>query len=184
MSTRSLARWPILIALSRRRHARGLKIIVDIVPNHTSDRAPVVCRVTFIVAEQPASGDWYVWADAKPDGSPPNNWLAVFGGSAWQWDEATGQYYLHSFLASQPDLNWRNPEVVEAMHGVYRFWLERGVDGFRVDVAHFISKDPGLRDNPPNPNYEADRQLFKDLGDYDKFLHPLRQGLRRRAGRA
>ena len=155
-------------------HERGLKIIVDIVPNHTSDEHPWF--VESRASRENLKRDWYVWADAKADGSPPNNWIAVFGGSAWQWDEATGQYYLHSFLASQPDLNWRNPAVVAAMHNVYRFWLERGVDGFRVDVAHFISKDPALRDNPPNPNYEAERQVFKNLGDYDKFLHRYDKG--------
>ena len=95
--------------------------------------------------------DWYVWADARPDGAPPNNWLSVFGGSAWEWDQLSGQYYLHSFLKEQPDLNWRNPQVKAAMLDVLRTWLERGVDGFRIDVAHFVMKDPLLRDNPPKP---------------------------------
>ena len=94
--------------------------------------------------------DWYVWRDARADGSPPNNWAAMFGGPAWQLDTETGQLYLRSFLKEQPDLNWRNPEVERAMHGVLRFWLDRGVDGFRIDVIHRIAKDPELRDNPPS----------------------------------
>lgn len=148
-------------------HARGLKIIIDFVPNHSSSLHP-----WFV--ESRSSGhnrkrDWYVWRDAKPDGSPPNNWLSVFGGPAWEWDEGTGQYYLHSFLPEQPDLNWRNPEVEEAMLHVLRFWLERGVDGFRVDVAHFIMKDPELRDNPPAP--VGDDSNYKSMGGYDSQLH-------------
>jgi len=127
-------------------HERNLKVIIDWVPNHTSDQHP-----WFIESRSSrASGkrDWYVWRDAKPDGSLPNNWAAAFGGAAWEWDETTGQYYLHSFLTEQPDLNWRNPEVEEAMLDTLRFWLDRGVDGFRIDVAHLIMKDPELRDNP------------------------------------
>ena len=161
-------------------HARGLKIVIDIVPNHTADEHPWFVESRRSLGS--AKRDWYVWADAKPDGSPPNNWLAVFGGPAWQWDETTEQYYLHSFLASQPDLNWRNPEVVEAMHDVYRFWLERGVDGFRVDVAHFIAKDPQLRDNPLNPDFAEARRFFKDQGDYDKYLHLYDKGFSDEAG--
>jgi alpha-glucosidase len=148
-------------------HRRGLKVVVDIVPNHTSDRHP-----WFLASRSSRDDprrDWYVWADPAPDGSPPNNWLAVFGGPAWEWDEATGQYYLHSFLPSQPDLNWRNPEVEEAMFGVMRFWLDRGVDGLRLDVAHFIMKDPDLGDNPTVA--APDRAGFKDLADYDTQVH-------------
>ncbi len=130
-------------------HRRGLKVIIDWVPNHSSDQHP-----WFIESRSSRTNpkrDWYVWRDAKPDGSPPNNWLSVFAGPAWEWDEVTGQYYLHSFLKEQPDLNWRNPAVKAAMFDGIRFWLERGVDGFRIDVAHYIMKDPDLRDNPPNP---------------------------------
>jgi alpha-glucosidase len=130
-------------------HRRGLKIIVDWVPNHSSDQHP-----WFVESRSSRANpkrDWYVWRDPRPDGSPPNNWLSVFGGPAWEWDEATGQYYLHSFLKEQPDLDWRNPAVKAAMFDGVRFWLERGVDGFRIDVAHYIMKDPDLRDNPPNP---------------------------------
>ena len=130
-------------------HARGIRVIIDWVPNHTSDQHPWFAAARS--SRNDPKRDWYVWQDARPDGSPPNNWLAVFGGPAWEWDEPTGQYYLHSFLKEQPDLNWRNPEVRAAMFDTVRFWLDRGVDGFRVDVAHFVMKDPGFRDNPPAP---------------------------------
>jgi alpha-glucosidase len=131
-------------------HGRDIRIIIDFVPNHTSDQHPWFLESRS--SRDNPKRDWYVWRDPKPDGSPPNNWLAVFGGRAWEWDEHTGQYYLHSFLKEQPDLNWRNPEVKAAMFDVVRFWLERGVDGFRIDVAYAIMKDPELRDNPPNPD--------------------------------
>ena len=153
-------------------HQRGLKLIIDLVPNHTSDRHPWFlesCASRFNPKR-----DWYLWADPKPDGSPPNNWLSVFGGPAWEWHEATGQFYLHSFLKEQPDLNWRNPAVKAAMFDVVRFWLERGVDGFRIDVAHFIMKDPQLRDNPVSA--EAKPGLHKPLGDYDRQLHLYDKG--------
>jgi glycosidase len=148
-------------------HARDLKIIIDLVPNHSSDQHPWF-QESRSSRDNPKR-DWYVWADPQPDGSPPNNWLSVFGGSAWEWDELTGQYYLHSFLKEQPDLNWRNPEVKEAMFDMVRFWLERGVDGFRVDVAHYIMKDPQLRDNPPAPG--GARSIHRPLGDYDSQFH-------------
>ena len=130
-------------------HQRGLKVILDYVPNHTSDE-----HAWFIESRSSRDNskrDWYIWADAKPDGSPPNNWISFFGGSAWEWDETTGQYYLHLFVTGQPDLNWRNPEVREAMYDVLRFWMERGVDGFRMDVVSMLLKDPKLRDNPGKP---------------------------------
>jgi alpha-glucosidase len=110
-----------------------------------------------------------MWADPKPDGSPPNNWLSVMGGSAWERDASTRQYYMHSFLKKQPDLNWRNPAVKAAMFDIVRFWLERGIDGFRVDAALFILKDPDLRDNPPNPSRQW--VSHKSMGDYDSQLH-------------
>ncbi|MEZ4560931.1 MAG: alpha-amylase family glycosyl hydrolase, partial [Caldilineaceae bacterium] len=116
-------------------HARGLKVIIDIVPNHTSDQHPWFQESR--ASRDNPKRDWYVWADPAADGGPPNNWLSVFGGPAWTLDESTGQYYLHSFLSEQPDLNWRNPAVKAAMFDVYRFWLDRGVDGFRIDVAHY-----------------------------------------------
>ena len=127
-------------------HERRIKVIIDWVPNHSSDQHPWF--VESRSSQTNPKRDWYVWRDAKPDGSHPNNWGAAFGGEAWEWDEPTGQFYLHSFLAEQPDLNWRNPELVEAMLDTLRFWLDRGVDGFRLDVAHLIGKDPDLRDNP------------------------------------
>lgn len=133
-------------------HDRSIKVMIDYVPNHTSDEHP-----WFTASKSSRDNDkrdWYVWRDPKPDGSSPNNWLSVFGGSAWQFDEVTGQYYLHSFLAKQPDLNWDNPEVREAMYDVLRFWLSLGVDGIRADAVRWISKDDRLRDNPLNPTYE------------------------------
>ena len=134
-------------------HQRDLKIFVDFVPNHTSDQ-----HEWFLDSKQGRTSkhrDWYVWRDPKSDGSPPNNWLSIFGGSAWEYDEASGQYYLHSFLKEQPDLNWDNPEVRDAMHTEMRFWLDMGVDGFRVDAVNWLSIDPKLDDEPTNPDYNA-----------------------------
>lgn len=148
-------------------HRRHLRVLIDFVPNHTSDQHPWFLESRIL--PQGHKRAWYVWADARPDGSPPNNWLSHWGGSAWEWDAATSQYYLHSFHKKQPDLNWRNPEVRAAMFDVLRFWLERGVDGFRIDAAHFIAKDPELRDNPPN--FHPERTSYKPLGDYDTQLH-------------
>ncbi|MGA6938993.1 MAG: alpha-amylase family glycosyl hydrolase, partial [Pseudolabrys sp.] len=132
-------------------HARKIKVVLDFVPNHTSERHPwfLESRASRINPKR----DWYIWRDGGPDGSPPNNWLSQFGGPAWTREARTGQYYLHSFLPEQPDLNWRNPAVRTAMYDVLRFWLDRGVDGFRVDVIWLLIKDAALRDNPPNPNY-------------------------------
>jgi alpha-glucosidase len=132
-------------------HARGLKVILDFVPNHSSDQHPWF-RESRSSRASPKR-DWYIWRDPAPGGGPPNNWLSNFGGPAWTLDEATGQYYYHAFLPEQPDLNWRNPEVVEAMLDVLRFWLDRGVDGFRVDVIWHLIKDEAMRDNPPNPSW-------------------------------
>lgn len=148
-------------------HERGLRVIVDLVPNHTSDRHPWFLESRS--SRTNAKRDWYIWADPRPGGAPPNNWLSVFGGPAWEWDATTGQYYLHMFLKEQPDLNWRNPQVKEAMFDVVRFWLDRDVDGFRIDVAHLVLKDPELRDNPPNP--ESRRTTHKPMGDFDSLLH-------------
>jgi alpha-glucosidase len=132
-------------------HARGLRLILDLVPSHTSDQ-----HAWFRASRSSRSDpkrDWYLWRDPAPDGGPPNNWLSHFGGSAWELDPHTDQYYLHSFVPEQPDLNWRHPEVMEAMAAVMRFWLDRGVDGFRVDVIHNLLKDEAFRDDPPNPDY-------------------------------
>ena len=155
-------------------HARGLRVILDLVPNHTSDRHAWF-RESRSSRANPKR-DWYVWRDPAPGGGPPNNWLSIFGGSAWELDPTTGQYYLHSFLVEQPDLDWRNPEVEAAMHGVVRFWLDRGVDGFRIDVIHRIAKDPALRDNPvldPAQGYGGQRHLHDEN-------HPDVHGLLRR----
>jgi alpha-glucosidase len=142
-------------------HGRGLKVLLDYVPNHTSDRHPWFLDARS--SRDSAKRDWYIWRDAKPDGGPPNNWLSNFGGGAWEWDPATGQYYYHAFLKEQPDLNWRNPQVQDAMLKVLRFWLDRGVDGFRVDVMHHLVKDSEFRDNPPNPDWRPDMSPYREL---------------------
>lgn len=136
-------------------HARHLRVILDFVPNHTSERHPWF-EESRSSRDNPKR-DWYIWRDAAEDGGPPNNWISNFGGPAWQWDEATGQYYYHAFLKEQPDLNWRNPQVRAAMYDAMRFWLEKGVDGFRVDVIWHLIKDAAFRDNPPNPAYRPEQ---------------------------
>jgi alpha-glucosidase len=132
-------------------HAKGLKVILDFVPNHSSIAHPWFSESRS--SRTNPKRDWYIWRDPGPDGGPPNNWISNFGGPAWTFDEATGQYYYHAFLSEQPDLNWRNPELRTAMHEALRFWLDRGVDGFRVDVIWHLIKDEAFRDNPPNPSY-------------------------------
>ena len=177
----SLADFDVLLGAA---HDRGIRVLVDYVPNHTSDQHPwfVESRSS---RDNPKRG-WYFWRDPKPDGSLPNNWISMFAGPSWEWDAATEQFYLHTFLPEQPDLNWRNPAVKEAMFDVARFWLDRGVDGFRIDVAPLVMKDPELRDNPPNP--EPDREWSRlgswltqlhvnDLNHPD--MHPLYQDFRR-----
>jgi alpha-glucosidase len=130
-------------------HRRDIKVVIDFVPNHTSDRHPWFAESR--ASRDSARRDWYVWRDGAPDGGPPNNWRSAFAatGSAWTFDEPTGQWYLHSFLPQQPDLNWDEPAVEAAMHDVLRFWCERGADGFRIDVVNKIAKDPALRDAAP-----------------------------------
>jgi alpha-glucosidase len=143
-------------------HARGLRVILDFVPNHTSD-----AHRWFTASRTSRTNpyrDWYIWRDPSPEGGPPSNWLSHFGGPAWEWDAATGQYYLHSFLREQPDLNWRNPAVRTAMHDALRFWLDRGVDGFRVDVMWMLIKDDEFRSNPLNPAHVPAR------GSYNRLL--------------
>jgi len=147
--------------LLRRIHDLDMKLILDLVPNHSSDEHP-----WFVESRSSRSNpkrDWYIWKDARPDGSPPNNWLSVFGGSAWEWDDKTRQYYYHAFLVKQPDLNWRNPEVEAAMLGVMRFWLDKGVDGFRVDAMWHLVKDLQWRDNPRNPEYNDTMATYNQL---------------------
>jgi alpha-glucosidase len=136
-------------------HQREMKLILDFVPNHTSDQHPWFLESRS--SRDNPKRDWYLWHDAKVDGSVPNNWPSYFGGPAWEWDEATGQYYLHLFAKEQPDLNWRNPEVAVAMLDAMRFWLEKGVDGFRVDVIWMMIKDAAFRDDTPNPEWTPER---------------------------
>jgi len=143
-------------------HAKGLKLILDFVPNHTSDQHPWFQESRS--SRTNPKRDWYIWRDPGPDGGPPNNWISNFGGPAWEWDETTQQYYYHAFLREQPDLNWRNAEVRQAMYDALRFWLNRGVDGFRVDVIWHLIKDAEFRDNPPNFGYQPGQ------GEINRFL--------------
>jgi oligo-1,6-glucosidase/alpha-glucosidase len=134
-------------------HARGLKLLLDFVPNHSSIAHPWFLESR--TSRDNPKRDWYIWRDPAPDGGPPNNWISDMGGPAWELDPATCQYYLHTFLKEQADLNWRNPDVAQAMTDVMRFWLDRGVDGFRIDVLWHIVKAEGLPDNPPNPDWRG-----------------------------
>lgn len=148
-------------ALIDRAHRLGIRVLMDFVPNHTSEAHP-----WFLAARSHRDDphrDWYLWADPAPDGGPPNNWRSVFGGPAWTFDERTGQYYYHAYLAAQPDLNWRNPQVRAAQHDVLRCWLDRGVDGFRIDAARQLIKDELLRDNPANPGYHPGLPPYDEL---------------------
>ncbi|MGH6930680.1 MAG: alpha-amylase family glycosyl hydrolase, partial [Dongiaceae bacterium] len=155
----SLADFDRLVAAL---HARNIRVILDFVPNHTSGRHP-----WFQEARRSRSDprrDWYIWRDPRPDGGPPNNWMSLATGrNAWEFDATTGQYYYHAFLAEQPDLNWRNPDVRKAMHDALRFWLDRGVDGFRVDVLWHLAKDPQFRDDPINPDFGPDDPPYRRL---------------------
>ncbi|MGB5092990.1 MAG: alpha-glucosidase [Parvibaculum sp.] len=137
-------------------HERGLKLMIDQVLAHTSDEHPWFQQSQ--LSDNNPKADWYVWAEAKEDGTPPNNWMSAFGGPAWSWHPLRRKYYFHKFLKSQPKLNFHNPEVVEACMNVLRFWLDRGVDGFRLDVANSYVHDAALRDNPPLPL--AERSFF------------------------
>ncbi len=170
----SMADFDALVADA---HARGLKVILDFVPNHTSDRHPWFKESR---SSRDPKRDWYVWRDPAPSGGPPNNWLSEFGGSGWQFEETTGQYYYHAFLKDQPDLNWRNPHVAAAMHDVMRFWLTRGADGFRLDAIWHLIKDDRFRDNPENPDWRPGdpphrRQLFLYSGDRPEVHDALRE---------
>lgn len=133
-------------------HERGLKVLLDLVPNHSSDEHPWF--VESRSSRENLKRDWYIWRDPGPNGGPPNNWQSFFGGDAWTFDPATGQYYLHLFHTKQPDLNWRNPAVRDAIYDAMRFWLDRGVDGFRIDVIWLLMKDEQYRDNPENPAWK------------------------------
>lgn len=162
-------------------HEKQLKIILDFVPNHTSIAHPWF-RASRRSRADPKR-DWYIWRDPAQGGGPPNNWRSNFGGSAWTFDEGSGQYYYHAYLAEQPDLNWRNPDVRAAMHEVLRFWLRRGVDGIRVDVMWHLIKDAAFRDNPPNPAWtphdpEIDRLLQIYSADQPE-VHEVVAGMRK-----
>ena len=168
-------------ALVKRAHALSLKVIIDQVYSHTSDQHAWFQESR--CARDGSKSDWYVWADAKPDGSPPSNWQSVFGGPAWTWDARRGQYYLHNFLRDQPDLNLHNGAVQDALLDVARFWLDRGVDGFRIDAINFAMHDPQLRDNPPAPDggkrtrsFDFQQHLYNQSHpDIVKFLERLRE---------
>lgn len=160
-------------ALLEAAHGRGLRVIIDWVPSHTSSEHPWFLEAR--ASRQNPRRDWYVWRDPGPQGRPPNNWIAAFGKErpAWTLDGATGQYYLHSFLPEQPDLNWGNPDVVRAMHDTLRFWLRRGVDGIRADVIHNIGKDPALPDVEP-----ALAKLPHAVLNDESVTHELLRGIR------
>ncbi len=174
-------------------HTRGLKVLIDLVLSHSSDQHP-----WFRESRQDRTNpraDWYVWADPKPDGSPPNNWLSLFGGSAWAWSSRRRQYFLHNFLPEQPDLNFHNPEVQAAVLDVAAFWLDRGVDGFRLDTVNFYFHDSELRDNPvarpdgqlrlaPDSNpYSFQEHVFdKSRPENDEFLRKFRRLIERYDG--
>ncbi len=158
-------------------HQRGLKLILDLVPNHTSDEHP-----WFVESRRNRSNpkrNWYIWRDPAPDGGPPNNWLSYFGGTAWTFDETTGQYYLHQFTPQQPDLNYRHPDVLPAMLDNMRFWLNRGVDGFRVDVIHLMMKDAQFRDEPLNPDWDGVHVSTKLQHVYTRNLPEVHNLIRR-----
>lgn len=168
-------------ALLERAHTLGMRVILDLVPNHTSSE-----HAWFIEARSSKDNpkrDWYIWRDPNADGTPPNNWLAYFGGAAWTLDEKSGQYYLHNFLPEQPDLNYRNPDVTEAMLENIRFWLRRGVDGFRVDVIDRMIKDADLRDNPVDPNWRegnnSSARLQRLHSENAEGIHDLIKGFRK-----
>jgi len=168
-------------ALVARAHILGLRIVIDQVWSHTSEEHP-----WFIESRSSRTNpkaDWYVWADAKPDGSPPSNWQSVFGGPAWTWDARRRQYYLHNFLKEQPQLHGHNRDVQNALLDTARFWLDRGVDGFRLDAINFAMHDPGLRDNPPAPSngnprtrpFDFQRKLYNQSHpDIPAFLQRVR----------
>jgi alpha-glucosidase len=155
-------------ALVEEAHRLGLKVMIDQVLSHTSDKHPWF--VESRASRKNPKADWYVWSDAKADGSPPNNWLSVFGGSSWEWDSMRRQYYLHNFLREQPDLNFHNPQVQDAILDTVRFWLERGVDGFRLDAVNFYFHDAELRDNPPVAEDDPGREGTNPYG-FQNHLH-------------
>lgn len=150
-------------------HKLGLKVMIDLVLSHTSDQHPWFKQSR--ASRSNPKADWYVWAEPKPDGTAPNNWLSIFGGPGWQWDARREQYYQHNFLTSQPDLNFHNPDVQAALLDVAEFWLERGVDGFRLDTINFYFCDKQLRDNPALPKDQRNAQTAPAVNPYNHQLH-------------
>lgn len=155
--------------LIERAHELGLKVVIDLVLSHTSDQHPWF--VESRASRDNDKSDWYVWADPKLDGTAPNNWLSIFGGSAWQWEPKRLQYYLHNFLTSQPDLNLHNLDVQDALLDIVRFWLDRGVDGFRLDTINFYFADKELRDNPALPANERNDSIAPSVNPYNYQRH-------------
>jgi alpha-glucosidase len=166
----TLADFDVLIAEA---HRLGLKVVIDQVLSHTSDQHPWF-REGRANRTNPKA-DWYVWADPKPDGTPPNNWLAIFGGSAWEWDTRRLQYYFHNFLVEQPDLNFHNPEVQDAVLDAGKFWLDRGVDGFRLDTVNFYFHSRGLESNPPAANHDSPEAPAVNPYSYQDHIHDKSQ---------
>lgn len=174
---------PDFDALVAEAHRLGLKVMLDYVPNHTSSDHPWFQEA--LRGRNSPKRDWYVWRDPSPDGGPPTNWTSFFGGGAWTLDEASGQYYLHQFLPSQPDLNWRNPDVRAAMADVLRFWMRRGVDGFRVDVIWLLAEDERFPDEPENPEWRPGQPeherlnhiYTQDQPETHRYVRELRQVL-------
>ncbi|MEI4471155.1 alpha-glucosidase [Frigidibacter sp. MR17.24] len=162
----SLADFDQVIATA---HAYGLKVMIDLVLSHTSDQHPWF-KESRASRDNPRA-DWYVWAEPKPDGTVPTNWQSQFGGTSWHWDARREQYYLHNFLTSQPDLNFHNPAVQDALLDVARFWLERGVDGFRLDTINYYFHDKELRDNPALPKAERNDKTAPSVNPYNHQLH-------------
>jgi alpha-glucosidase len=156
-------------AMVNRAHDLGLRVMIDQVLSHTSDQHAWFAESR--ASRNNPKADWYVWADAKDDGNPPNNWLSIFGGSAWQWDTRRRQYYLHNFLTSQPDLNYHNPDVVTAILGTVKFWLELGVDGYRLDTANYYFHDKQLRDNPGRGQPKGNDPAVNDVNPYGWQYH-------------
>ena len=162
----SLADFDLLVQTA---HQYGMRVMIDLVLSHTSDQH--LWFKESRASRDNAKSNWYVWADPKPDGTPPNNWLSIFGGSAWQWDGRREQYYLHNFLTSQPDLNFHEPQVQEALLDVARFWLDRGVDGFRLDTINFYVHDKELRSNPPLPPEQRNSTIAPSVNPYNHQEH-------------
>jgi alpha-glucosidase len=155
--------------LTETAHSLGLRVMIDLVLSHTSDEHPWFKESR--ANRDNDKADWFVWAEPKDDGTPPNNWLSIFGGSAWQWDGRREQYYLHNFLTSQPDLNFHCPAVQDALLDVVRFWLDRGVDGFRLDTINFYIHDKLLRSNPALPKDQRDATIAPSVNPYNHQLH-------------